>query len=52
LLSKLRAMAVRRELARGGILVKEINGLGDQLPVASNSEAGRIKNRRVEVWVY
>ncbi|MFX1710136.1 substrate-binding domain-containing protein [Stutzerimonas stutzeri] len=52
LLSKLRAMAVRRELARGGILVKEINGLGDQLPVASDSEAGRIKNRRVEVWVY
>lgn len=52
LLSKLRAMAVRRELARGGILVREINGLGDQLPVASNSEAGRIKNRRVEVWVY
>lgn len=52
LLSKLRAMAVRRELARGGILVKEINGLGDQRPVASNSEAGRIKNRRVEVWVY
>lgn len=52
LLSKLRAMAVRRELARGGVLVKEINGLGDQLPVASNSEAGRIKNRRVEVWVY
>ncbi|MCQ4297415.1 substrate-binding domain-containing protein [Pseudomonas stutzeri] len=52
LLSKLRAMAVRRELARGGILVKEINGLGDQLPVASNSESGRIKNRRVEVWVY
>lgn len=52
LLSKLRAMAVRRELARGGILVKQINGLGDQLPVASNSEAGRIKNRRVEVWVY
>lgn len=52
LLSKLRAMAVRRELARGGILVKDINGLGDQLPVASNSEAGRIKNRRVEVWLY
>ncbi len=52
LLSKLRAMAVRRELSRGGILVRDINGLGDQLPVASNSESGRIKNRRVEVWVY
>lgn len=52
LLSKLRAMAVRRELARGGILVKDINGLGDELPVASNTLSGRIKNRRVEVWVY
>ena len=52
LLSKLRAMAVRRELARGGVLVKEINGLGDYLPVASNTPSGRIKNRRVEVWVY
>lgn len=52
LLSKLRAMAVRRELARGGVLVKEINGLGDELPVASDTKSGRIKNRRVEVWVY
>jgi phosphate transport system substrate-binding protein len=52
LLSKLRAMAVRRELAKGGILVKEINGLGGELPVASNTAAGRIKNRRVEVWLY
>ena len=52
LLSKLRAMAVRRELARGGILVKEINGLGDELPVASNTVSGRVKNRRVEVWIY
>ena len=52
LLSKLRAMAVRRELSRGGILVKDISGLGDQLPVASNNGSGRIKNRRVEVWVY
>ncbi|WP_407297251.1 substrate-binding domain-containing protein [Stutzerimonas zhaodongensis] len=52
LLSKLRAMAVRRELARGGILVKDINGLGDDLPVASNTQSGRVKNRRVEVWVY
>jgi len=52
LLSKLRAMAVRRELVRGGILVREIDGLGAQLPVAANTEMGRIKNRRVEVWVY
>jgi len=52
LLSKLRAMAVRRELAKGGILVKDINGLGGELPVSSNSAAGRVKNRRVEVWLY
>lgn len=52
LLSKLRAMAVRSELARGGILVREISGMGDELPVASNQGAGRLKNQRVEVWVY
>ena len=53
LLSKLRAMAVRRELARQGVLFREITGLGDELPVAANSEDhGRIRNRRVEVWVY
>ncbi|MDM8350236.1 phosphate ABC transporter substrate-binding/OmpA family protein [Pseudomonas sp. sp1636] len=53
LLSKLRAMAVRRELARHGVVFREITGLGDELPVAVNdAEDGRIKNRRVEVWVY
>ncbi|MFI8746825.1 substrate-binding domain-containing protein [Pseudomonas sp. NPDC077186] len=53
LLSKLRAMAVRRELARQGVLFREIAGLGDELPVAANSEDhGRVRNRRVEVWVY
>ncbi|UVE19635.1 phosphate ABC transporter substrate-binding/OmpA family protein [Pseudomonas sp. LS44] len=53
LLSKLRAMAVRRELARHGVAFREITGLGDQLPVAANDgEDGRLKNRRVEVWVY
>lgn len=53
LLSKLRAMAVRRELAKGGATFREIVGLGDALPVAANTgEEGRIKNRRVEIWVY
>ncbi|QEY62735.1 OmpA family protein [Metapseudomonas lalkuanensis] len=53
LLSKLRAMAVRRELAKGGVTLKDVTGLGDELPVAANTaEEGRIRNRRVEVWVY
>ncbi|HSX86418.1 MAG TPA: phosphate ABC transporter substrate-binding/OmpA family protein [Pseudomonas sp.] len=53
LLSKLRAMAVRRELARQGVIFREVTGLGEELPVAANdADEGRIKNRRVEVWVY
>nr|WP_298140428.1 phosphate ABC transporter substrate-binding/OmpA family protein [uncultured Pseudomonas sp.] len=53
LLSKLRAMAVRRELAREGVIFRQITGLGEELPVAANdADGGRIKNRRVEVWVY
>ncbi|MBS7660622.1 phosphate ABC transporter substrate-binding/OmpA family protein [Pseudomonas lalucatii] len=53
LLSKLRAMAVRRELAKRGVIFRDIIGLGDELPVAVNdTDEGRIKNRRVEVWVY
>ncbi|GIZ11899.1 substrate-binding domain-containing protein [Pseudomonas sp. NCCP-436] len=52
LLSRLRAMAVRRELARHDLHPQEIIGLGDELPVATNSETqGRQRNRRVEVWV-
>ncbi|MFV3387778.1 substrate-binding domain-containing protein [Pseudomonas sp. NY15364] len=53
LLSKLRAMAVRRELARQGVLFREITGMGSELPVAANDQDnGRIRNRRVEIWVY
>jgi phosphate transport system substrate-binding protein len=53
LLSKLRAMAVRRELSKQGVIFHDIVGLGDELPVAANNaDEGRIKNRRVEVWVY
>lgn len=52
LLSKLRAMAVRRELVRYGIYPKESIGYGEYLPVASlNRSEGRMKNRRVEVWL-
>ncbi|HWD31315.1 substrate-binding domain-containing protein [Pseudomonas caricapapayae] len=53
LLSRLRAMAVRRELVKAGVTLREVIGLGDELPVAANTaEEGRIRNRRVEVWVY
>jgi phosphate transport system substrate-binding protein len=53
LLSKLRAMAVRRELVKSGVVFREIRGFGAEMPVAANSaDEGRIKNRRVEVWVY
>ncbi|MBF8691752.1 substrate-binding domain-containing protein [Pseudomonas fulva] len=53
LLSRLRGEAVRQALARGGIEVLEVAGLGDQMPVAGNEmEQGRLRNRRVEVWVY
>jgi len=53
LLSKLRAMAVRRELAKEGVIFREVSGMGDALPVAANSDDdGRVKNRRVEVWIY
>ncbi|WP_339528425.1 phosphate ABC transporter substrate-binding/OmpA family protein [Pseudomonas mucidolens] len=53
LLSKLRAMAVRRELVKNGVVMRDIRGFGAQMPVAANTaDGGRIKNRRVEVWVY
>jgi phosphate transport system substrate-binding protein len=35
-----------------GVHAAVIQGLGDQMPVASNdTPAGRDRNRRVEVWV-
>lgn len=53
LLSKLRAMAVRRELQNQDIIFREILGIGDVMPIANNQlDQGRIKNRRVELWVY
>lgn len=53
LLSRLRAMAVRRELVKYGVTLREVRGFGALMPVAANNEdEGRIRNRRVEVWVY
>lgn len=53
LLSRLRAMAVRRELAHEGVQNIDVLGMGAELPVAGNEqEQGRQRNRRVEVWVY
>lgn len=53
LLSRLRAMAVRRELVKQGVVLRDVQGLGSEMPVAGNDlDEGRIKNRRVEVWVY
>lgn len=52
LLSKLRAMAVRRELARLGVYAKLSRGYGEYNPLATyRSSAGKLKNRRVEVWL-
>ncbi len=53
LLSRLRAMAVRRELLRHGVILRDVLGLGEEMPVATNEvDDGRIRNRRVEVWVH
>lgn len=52
LLSRLRAETVRRALSRLGVTHTQVLGIGDDLPVADNqAESGRIRNRRVEVWV-
>lgn len=51
LLSKLRAMAVKRELSRLGIYPEKTTGYGDFNPVASFEGASKVKNRRVEVWL-
>jgi phosphate transport system substrate-binding protein len=46
-------MAVRRELVKHGVALREVRGFGALMPVAANNEdVGRVKNRRVEVWVY
>ncbi len=53
LISRLRAIAVQRQLAEAGVLVRDNLGMGDAVPVADNQdEDGRLRNRRVEIWVY
>nr|WP_320050331.1 substrate-binding domain-containing protein [uncultured Desulfuromonas sp.] len=51
-LSLERARQVASVLQSRGLIAKEVNGLGEALPVADNASAsGREKNRRVEVWI-
>jgi phosphate transport system substrate-binding protein len=51
-LSEDRAKSVARELEAQGIRVKETIGFGQELPISDNAtEAGREKNRRVEIFV-
>jgi phosphate transport system substrate-binding protein len=51
-LSQERAEEVARQMTLRGVPVAAVLGLGDAMPVASNStKAGQEKNRRVEVWL-
>ena len=52
LLSNDRADYIAQQLNRAGVAVRRVRGMADASPVASNeNEAGRSRNRRVEVWV-
>jgi phosphate transport system substrate-binding protein len=51
-LSLNRAKLIENELAERGIQPMVVRGFGSSLPVASNdTEEGREKNRRVEIWM-
>src|SRR5262249_29482820 len=51
-LSQERAQSVADALGRSGISIARAVGLGQDMPVADNqTEDGRRRNRRVEVWV-
>ncbi len=51
-LSRDRAQMIAREFETRGITVASTTGLGSVLPIATNdTETGRDKNRRVEVWL-
>ncbi|KJR43483.1 phosphate ABC transporter substrate-binding protein [Candidatus Magnetoovum chiemensis] len=52
LLSRSRALTLSEELKKRGIVAKIVDGFGSKRPVAPNdTEEGREKNRRVEVWL-
>lgn len=47
-----RAKAIESELISRGIDVRAVESYGEMLPIANNdTDAGRERNRRVEVWV-
>jgi phosphate transport system substrate-binding protein len=51
-LSSERAKKIAEQLRERGVGAVEIEAMGSELPVASNeTENGREKNRRVEVWL-
>ena len=51
-LSRQRAQAIADALRARGISVLSVQGFGSANPVSSNdSEASRVRNRRVEVWI-
>lgn len=51
-LSRQRAEGIAAALKVRGIDVRDVRGFGSAIPVASNdTDAGRLRNRRVEVWV-
>lgn len=51
-LSLKRAKSVELELTSRGIPVISVEGFGEALPIANNNtESGRKRNRRVEVWL-
>ena len=50
-LSQERAQAIAHAMKMRGVQLAAVTGFGAELPVASNdSERGRARNRRVEVW--
>jgi phosphate transport system substrate-binding protein len=51
-LSKARAEVVAQEFRMHGVTPEVVDGMGSEMPVASNDDpAGREKNRRVEIWI-